>query len=162
MNAGPTKEHPAEIRYMLHDACFCIVAARFNDEIVSGLIEGARRALLGHDVAESAIDILRVPGAFELPLAALGAAKTRRYDGIVALAAIIRGETPHFEYVSAESVAGLGRVSLEQEIPIGMGVLTVNTVDQAADRSSDDAANKGSEAALAAMEMIRLFRDLGA
>ncbi len=160
MNAGPAKEQPVGIRFMVPDACFCIVAARFNGEIVDSLLDGARSALMHHEVAESAIDIVRVPGAFELPLAVQRAAKSGRYDGIIALAAIIRGGTPHFEYVSDACVSGLGRVALELDIPVSLGVLTVNTVDQATERAGDDAANKGSEAALAVMEMVSLFREL--
>ena len=160
MNAGPAKEQPAELRFMVSDACFCIVAARFNGEIVDSLLEGARSTLMRHDVAESAIDIVRVPGAFELPLAVQRAGRSGRYDGIIALAAIIRGDTPHFEYVSDACVGGLARVTLELEIPVSLGVLTVNTVDQATKRAGADTSNKGSEAALAAMEMVSLFREL--
>ena len=160
MNADPAKEQPAEIRFMVSDVCFCIVAARFNAQIVDGLLDGARNTLMRCDVAESAIDIVRVPGAFELPLAVQRAARTGRYDGIVALATVIRGGTPHFEYVSDACVGGLGRVALELDIPVGLGVLTVNTVDQATERAGANAANKGSEAALAVMEMVSLFREL--
>ena len=160
MNAGPAKAQPAGIQFMVPDACFCIVAARFNAEIVDGLLDGARSTLLRHDVAESAIDIVRVPGAFELPLAVQRSAKSGRYDGIIALAAVIRGDTPHFEYISDACVGGLARVALAVDVPVGFGVLTVNTVDQASERAGPDAANKGSEAALAAMEMVSLFREL--
>jgi 6,7-dimethyl-8-ribityllumazine synthase len=123
-------------------------------------LDGARSTLLRHDVAESAIDIVRVPGAFELPLAVQRSAKSGRYDGIIALAAVIRGDTPHFEYVSDACVGGLAHVALAVDVPVGFGVLTVNTVDQASERAGPDAANKGSEAALAAMEMVSLFREL--
>ena len=160
MNAGSAKAHPAKIRFMVPDACFCIVAARFNAEIVDGLLDGACSTLMRCDVVESAIDIVRVPGAFELPLAVQRVARSGRYDGIIALAAVIRGDTPHFEYVSDACVGGLTRVALELDVPVGLGVLTVNTADQATERAGANDANKGSEAALAAMEMVGLFREL--
>ena len=160
MNADRRKEHPAEIRFLVHDACFCIVAARFNETIVNALIEGAEQALTYHDVSSSAIDVVRVPGAFELPLAAQRAARTGRYDGIVAVGAVIRGETSHYKYLSFECIRGLARVSLDESIPVGMGVLTTDTVEQAQARSGDYADNKGAEAALAALELVSLFREL--
>jgi len=138
------------------------VAARFNGEIVDELIAGARAALLRHGVAESAIHELSVPGAFELPLAAQRAARSGRFDGIVALAAIVRGGTPHFDYVSSISIGGLGRVALDCEIPVGNGVLTVDIMQQAVDRAGGAEGNKGEEAALAAIEMVCLLRELGA
>ena len=160
MNAGPAKEQPVGIRFMVPDACFCIVAARFNGEIVDGLLDGARSTLMRHDVAESAIDIVRVPGAFELPLAVQRVAKTRQYDGIVALATVIRGATPHFEYVCNECAGGLSRISLDLEIPIGFGLLTCDTIEQAIERSGTKAGNKGADAALAAIEMVSLLRQI--
>ncbi|MEC9374855.1 MAG: 6,7-dimethyl-8-ribityllumazine synthase [Pseudomonadota bacterium] len=146
---------------MLHDASFCIVAARFNLEIVSSLTEGAKSALIRHGVSESAIELIAVPGAFEVPLAAQRAAKSGNYDGIVALAAIVRGGTPHFDYVSSQSIGGLGRVSLECDIPVGNGVLTVDNIEQALDRAGGKEGNKGEEAALAAIDMVHLLRYLG-
>ncbi len=162
MKTIPEKNQPEEIRRHLYDASFCIVAARFNAEIVDELISGARTALLRHGVAASAIHELSVPGAFEVPLAAQRAARSGRFDGIVALAAIVRGGTPHFDYVSAESIGGLGRVALECDIPVGNGVLTVDTMQQAVDRVGGAEGHKGEEAALAAIEMVHLLREMGA
>jgi 6,7-dimethyl-8-ribityllumazine synthase len=161
MNSTPDKSHPEEIPRQLYDASFCIVAARFNAEIVTTLVEGARKALLRHGVAASAIQVLSVPGAFEVPLAAQRAARSGRFDGIVALAAIVRGGTPHFDYVSSESIGGLGRVALECDIPVGNGVLTVDSMQQAVDRAGGTEGNKGEEAALAAIEMVHLLRESG-
>jgi 6,7-dimethyl-8-ribityllumazine synthase len=144
----------------LRDAKFCVLAARFNDRIVEDLIRGALDALHRHGVAESAIDLVRVPGAFELPLAAKRVARTRQYDALIALGAVIRGATPHFDYVCGECAAGLSRVSLEFEVPIGFGLLTCDTVDQALERSGIKHGNKGADAALAAMEMAGLLRQL--
>ena len=161
MNTIPEKSHPEEISRQLYNASFCIVAARFNSAIVARLIAGARAALLRHGVAASAIEELSVPGAFEVPLAAQRAARSGRFDGIVALAAIVRGGTPHFDYVSSESIGGLGRVALECDIPVGNGVLTVDTMQQAVDRAGGTEGNKGEEAALAAIEMVHLLREVG-
>jgi len=161
MNSTPEKHQPEEIPRHLYDASFCIVAARFNAEIVDVLAEGARAALLRHGVAASAIVELSVPGAFEVPLAAQRAAQSGRFDGIIALAAVVRGGTPHFDYVSSESIGGLGRVALECDIPVGNGVLTVDTMQQAVDRAGGIEGNKGEEAALAAIEMVHLLREAG-
>jgi 6,7-dimethyl-8-ribityllumazine synthase len=111
MTTIPDKRRPAERRFNVYGAAFCIVAARFNGTIVDALTAGARGALLRHGVADSAIELLSVPGAFEVPLAAQQAARTGRFDGIVALAAVVRGGTPHFDYVSSQSIRGLGRVA---------------------------------------------------
>ena len=161
MNSTPEKHQPEEIPRHLYDASFCIVFARFNSEIVDILVEGARAALLRHGVATSAIQEMSVPGAFEVPLAAQRAARSGRFDGIIALAAVVRGGTPHFDYVSSESIGGLGRVALECDIPVGNGVLTVDTMQQAADRAGGTEGNKGEEAALAAIEMVHLLREVG-
>jgi 6,7-dimethyl-8-ribityllumazine synthase len=161
MTKLPEKSRPDTQQRQLYDASFCIVAARFNADIVDVLVAGAREALLANGVVESAIEILYVPGAFEVPLAAQRAARSGRFDGIVALAAIVRGGTPHFDYVSAESIGGLGRVALDCDIPVGNGVLTVDTMQQAVDRAGGSEGNKGAEAALAAIEMVHLLRDLG-
>lgn len=142
------------------DARFCIVAARFNDRIVEDLVRGALDALRRHGIDESAVDLVRVPGAYELPLAAKRVARTRQYDAIIALGVVIRGGTPHFEYVCGECSAGLARVSLEFELPVGFGVLTCDTVDQAIDRSGVKHGNKGADAALAAIEMVSLLRQI--
>jgi 6,7-dimethyl-8-ribityllumazine synthase len=161
MSKLPEKSRPDEVRRQLYDAAFCIVAARFNAEVVDELVAGARKALLDSGVSESAIEIMQVPGAFEIPLAAKRAAASGRFDGIIALAAIVRGGTPHFDYVSAESIGGLSRVALECDIPMGNGILTVDDMQQAVDRAGGAEGNKGEEAALAAIEMVHLFRELG-
>jgi 6,7-dimethyl-8-ribityllumazine synthase len=160
MSDLPEKSRPTETRRQLYDASFCIVAARFNSAIVDVLVAGARDALLANGVAESAIEVVHVPGAFEVPLAAQRAASSGRFDGIIALAAIVRGGTPHFDYVSTESIAGLGRVALEWDIPVGNGVLTVDDMQQALDRAGGTEGNKGEEAASAAVEMVHLLRNL--
>ncbi len=144
------------------DARVAIVAARFNELIVERLVAGALDALRRHGVRDADLELVRVPGAFELPVAARRIARMRRADGIVALGAVIRGQTPHFDYVCAECAAGLRQVSLEHEIPIGFGVLTCDTVDQALDRAGSKAGNKGADAALAVVEMINLLRQLEA
>ena len=162
MTDTPAKSHPAPQRRQLYDASFCIVAARFNADIVDRLVEGARQALRDNGVSESGIELVRVPGAFELPLAAQAAARTGRYDGLVVLGAVVRGGTPHFEYVSGECTRGLGRVALDCHIPLGNGVLTVDTMEQALDRAGGAEGHKGTEAALAAVEMVCVLRDLGA
>jgi 6,7-dimethyl-8-ribityllumazine synthase len=143
------------------DARFCIIAARFNDSIVEDLVRGALDALRRHGVPEGAVDLVRVPGAFELPLAARRVTRVRQYDALIALGVVIRGATPHFDIVCNECAAGLNRVSLEQDIPIGFGVLTCDTIDQAVERSGAKHGNKGADAALAAIEMVNLLRTLG-
>ena len=144
----------------LQDARFALVAARFNSFIVQNLINGAVDALRRHGVPEANIDLIWTPGSFELPLAAQRLAASERYDGIVALGAIIRGGTPHFEYVASECVKGLAGVSLEYDLPVGFGVLTVDTIDQAVERAGTKAGNKGTEAAMAVLEMVSLLRRL--
>lgn len=149
-----------EGRLIVRDEQFCIVAARFNESIVENLIRGALDALNRHGASASQIPVYRVPGAYELPLAVQRVAKTRQYDGIVALAAVIRGATPHFEYVCNECAGGLSRISLDLEIPIGFGLLTCDTIEQAIERSGTKAGNKGADAALAAIEMVSLLRQI--
>jgi 6,7-dimethyl-8-ribityllumazine synthase len=149
-----------EGQLVARDLRFVIVAARFNDLIVRNLVDGAVDTLKRHGAAESDIDVVRVPGAFELPLAAQRLARLRRYDAIVALGAVIRGQTPHFDFVCTECATGLGRVSLEFEVPVGFGVLTCDTVDQAMDRAGGKSGNKGADAVLAALEMASLLRQL--
>lgn len=146
----------------LQDARFALVAARFNSFIVQHLIDGAVDALHRHGVPEANIDLIWTPGSFELPLAAQRLAASERYDGIVALGAIIRGGTPHFEYVASECVKGLAGVSLEYDLPVGFGVLTVDTIEQAVERAGTKAGNKGVEAAMAVLEMVSLLRRLEA
>ena len=135
-----------------------IVASRFNEEIVSGMIDGARRALTGAGVDWNQVPVLRVPGAFEIPLVAKKAAQSGKYDAVIAIGCLIRGETPHFEYISNQTSLGIGQAALETGIPITFGVITVNTDEQAIARSGNNTENKGYEAAMAAVEMVDLLR----
>ncbi len=151
-----------EGQLIARDVRIVILAARFNELVVRNLVDGAVDALKRHGAGETDIHIVRVPGAFELPLAAQRLAKLRRYDGIAALGAVIRGQTPHFDFVCGECAAGLNRVSLEYGIPIGFGLLTCDTVDQALDRAGGKAGNKGADAVLATLEMVSLLRQLEA
>ena len=149
-----------EGQLIVHDERFCIVAARFNESIVDNLIRGALDVLTRHGATASQIPVFRVPGAYELPLAVQRVAKSRQYDGIIALATVIRGATPHFDYVCNECAGGLSRVSLDMEVPIGFGLLTCDTIEQAIERSGTKAGNKGADAALAAIEMVSLLRQI--
>jgi 6,7-dimethyl-8-ribityllumazine synthase len=137
-----------------------IVAARFNDFIVEPLLSAAVELLYKHGADQGAIKVLHVPGAFELPLAAQKLAQSGRYDALIALGAVIRGDTPHFDYVAGECAAGLQRVSLDTGVPVIFGVLTTNTVEQATDRAGGKHGNKGADAALTAIEMVALLRSL--
>lgn len=137
-----------------------IIAGRFNSFIVEHLISGAKEALLKHGADDSDIDLLYVPGAFEIPLALKKTANSGKYNGIVALGAVIRGGTPHFEFVAGECVKGIAKVALDSEIPIAFGVLTVDTVEQAIERSSANSENKGAEAAESTIRMINLLEKL--
>jgi len=140
---------------------FALVVGRFNSFVVESLLQGAIDALLRQGISESDIEIYRVPGAFEIPLAVKRVAAAGKYDAIVALGAVIRGGTPHFEYVAGECTKGLGVVSLEYNLPVAFGVLTVDTIEQAIERSGTKAGNKGAEAAMSALEMIGLFKEAG-
>lgn len=142
------------------DARFALIAARFNSFIVQSLVNGAVDSLRRHGVPEAQLDLIWTPGAFELPLVAQRLAASQRYAGLVALGAVIRGGTPHFEYVAGECTKGLASVSLSYNIPIGFGVLTVDSIDQAIERAGTKAGNKGAEAALSVLEMVNLLRQL--
>jgi len=137
-----------------------IVASRFNELVTSRLIDGAKDTLLRHDVSHNSIDVYWVPGAWELPLIAKEIALTGRYDAIIALGAVIRGDTPHFDYVAAEASKGLAAVGLEHRVPVLFGVLTCDTLDQALIRAGSKAGNKGSDCALGAIEMANLLRNV--
>ena len=137
-----------------------LVLSRFNSFITDSLLDGALDILKRHGVADTDITVVKVPGAFELPIAASRLAKSGRFDGIIALGAVIRGGTPHFEYVSGECVKGLAHVSLNQDIPLSFGVLTVDSIEQAIERAGTKAGNKGAEAALSMLEMVSLLRHL--
>ena len=139
---------------------FGIVASRFNDFICGRLIEGAIDALTRAGADEKDIQIYKVPGAFELPVIAKKLAKSALFDAVICLGAVIRGATPHFEFISAEVTKGIASVGLEAEIPISFGVLTTDTIEQAIERAGTKAGNKGWDAAMSAIEMVDLFRKL--
>ena len=141
-------------------ARYALVVGRFNSAIVDGLCDGAVDTLRRHGVPEANITILRAPGAFELPLVASRLARREAADAIIALGAVIRGETPHFDYVAGECASGLARVSLEYDIPVAFGVLTTDTIGQAVERAGAKAGNKGADAAMTAMEMVSLLRSI--
>jgi 6,7-dimethyl-8-ribityllumazine synthase len=143
---------------IVRDARFTIVASRFNDFIVASLIKGALHCLRQHGAEDGNLEIVRVPGAFEMPLAVEKIAAARRCDGIVALGAVIRGGTPHFDFVAGECVKGITAAGLRHNVPVGNGVLTVDTIEQAIERAGTKAGNKGEEAALAVIEMVNLLR----
>jgi len=142
-------------------ARFCIVASRFNSFIVDHLVAGAVDALLRHGAKKEDIHLIKTPGAYELPLAVQKAAASKRYDAIVAVGAVIRGSTPHFDYVAGECVKGISSISLKHDMPVAFGVLTVDTIEQAIERAGTKAGNKGAEAALSALEMVNLLNQIG-
>ena len=139
---------------------FAVAASRFNDFISSRLIDGAVDALTRAGADEKDICIVKVPGAFEIPLTAKKLAKSGKFDAVICLGAVIRGATPHFEYISAEVSKGIAVVGLETEIPIAFGVITVDTIEQAIERAGSKSGNKGWDAAISAIEMVDLFRKL--
>ena len=142
------------------DTRIAIVAARFNDFVVERLVQGALDALLRHGAAEKNLELVRVPGCFDMPLVVRRLAQSRRYDAIVALGAVVKGETAHFDYVAGECAAGLARAASDTGVPVGFGVLTCDTMEQAIDRAGGKAGNKGADAALAALEMSNLLKRL--
>ncbi len=139
---------------------FLIAVSRFNELISSRLLEGARDFLLRHDVSPKDIDVVWVPGSWELPLIIRECALTGKYDALIALGAIIRGDTPHFDFVAAEVSKGLAMVEMEQRVPVSFGVLTCDTLEQALLRAGSKSGNKGSDAAAAAIEMADLLRNM--
>lgn len=139
---------------------FGIVVARFNDFFTSQLYEGARDGLIRHGVAEADIDVAWVPGAFEIPVVAKKLAGAGRYDAVICLGAVIRGSTPHFDYVAAEVSKGVAAVSMQTGVPVIFGVLTTDTIEQAIERSGTKAGNKGYDAAISAIEMANLMKAL--
>ncbi len=142
------------------DLRIAIVAARFNDAIVEHLIRGAVDTLLRHGASEKQIEIIRVPGAFDLPLIVKKVASSKRCDAVVALGAVIRGATPHFDLVAGQCAAGLARAQEETGVPVAFGVLTTDTIEQAVERAGTKAGNKGADAALCALELANLLRRL--
>jgi len=149
-----------EGKLAVRDARFCLLVARFNSFIVDQLQGGAIDTLVRHGGHLHNIDVVKVPGAFEMPLAAQRIAAKKDYDAIIALGAVIRGGTPHFEYVAGECTKGLASVSLQSDVPIAFGVLTVDSIEQAVERAGTKAGNKGAEAAMSAIEMVSLFKEL--
>lgn len=139
---------------------FGIVASRFNDFICGRLIDGAVDALTRSGAEEKSIDIIKVPGAFEIPIAAKKLARSGKYDAVICLGAVIRGATPHFEYISAEVSKGIALVGLETEVPVVFGVITTDTIEQAIERAGSKSGNKGWDAALSAIEMVDLFKKI--
>ncbi|MCU7960054.1 MAG: 6,7-dimethyl-8-ribityllumazine synthase [gamma proteobacterium symbiont of Bathyaustriella thionipta] len=146
----------------IHNTRFCLLVARFNSFVVESLLQGAIDALKRHGAQDEDITIVRVPGAFEMPLALEKIAAAGNYDAIVALGAVIRGGTPHFEYVAGECVKGMAQVTLKHSLPIAFGVLTVDSIEQAIERAGTKAGNKGAEAAMSAVEMVNLLRQIDA
>ena len=140
---------------------FGLVASRFNEFFTKKLLEGAQDALLRHGVNEEDIEVAWVPGSFEIPLIALKLAQSKRYDAVICLAAVIRGGTPHFDYIAAEVTKGIAKVGLETGLPVIYGVITTDTLEQAIERSGTKAGNKGFEAAMSAIEMANLTRVIG-
>ncbi len=142
------------------DLKLALVVSRFNNFITNRLLEGAIDAILRHGGKQEDIIIVKVPGAFEMPVVAKKLAKSKKYDAIICIGAVIRGATPHFDYIASEVAKGLANVSLESNIPISFGVLTTDTLEQAIERAGSKAGNKGFEAAVSAIEMANLFREL--
>ncbi|MGD8569408.1 MAG: 6,7-dimethyl-8-ribityllumazine synthase [Gammaproteobacteria bacterium] len=144
----------------IQGAQFCLVASRFNGYIVESLLKGAIDTLKRHGADDNDLQVVYVPGAFEMPLAVQRIASKKQFDAIIALGAVIRGGTPHFEYVAGECAKGLASVSLQQDVPVAFGVLTVDTIEQAIERAGTKAGNKGVDAAMSAIEMVNLLRGL--
>lgn len=155
-------DHPRVIEgdLQVRDQRFVILASRFNEFVVEGLVRGALDTLRRHGASDKQVEIVRVPGAYDMPLVARRLAASRRYDAIIALGAVVRGQTPHFDYVAGECAAGLSRVAAESGVPIAFGVLTTETVEQAVDRAGGKAGNKGADAAVTALELVNLLRRL--
>jgi 6,7-dimethyl-8-ribityllumazine synthase len=143
------------------DLRIVLVASRFNESIVERLVQGAVEALASHGADPASLELVRVPGAFDLPPVVRKLAESRNFDAIVALGAVIRGETPHFDYVAGQCAAGLARIAYETGVPVAFGVLTTDTVEQAEERAGGGEGNKGADAARAAIELANLMRKLG-
>jgi 6,7-dimethyl-8-ribityllumazine synthase len=139
---------------------FALVASRFNELITRKLVEGAMDCLIRHNVHKDAITLVWVPGAFEIPVIAQKMARSKQYDAVICLGAVIRGGTPHFDYVAAEVSKGVAKVSLDEALPVIFGVLTTDTIEQAVERAGTKGGNKGWNAALSAIEMVDLFSKL--
>jgi len=149
---------PQEGSFSLGDVRIAVITARWNSEVTEGLRKGALRALKQHFV--QTVKDFYVPGAFELPLAVQRAARTGRFDAVIALGCVIRGDTPHFDYVCAETTRGIGEVGLREDLPVAFGLLTTDNLQQALDRAGENQKNKGEEAALTVLEMLELFKNM--
>ncbi len=143
-----------------HSLRFALVASRFNSLLVDPMISGAEDMLVRHGASAEDMTLVRVPGSFELPLAVRKLAAGGNFDGVIALGAVIRGATPHFDYVAGEASKGLAQVQMETGVPLGYGLLTTDNLEQAVERAGTKAGNKGADAALAALEMVRVLRQL--
>lgn len=141
-------------------ARFGLAVARFNSFVVESLLDGAVDTIKRHGGSDSDIEVVRVPGAYELPLVVQRMAQSKTYDAIIALGAVIRGGTPHFDFVAGECVKGMSSVMLQHDVPVAFGVLTVDTIEQAIERAGTKAGNKGAEAAMSAIEMVNLLKNL--
>ena len=144
-----------------HDLHFGIILSRFNDFITTPLLAGALDALYRHGASEDHIEIIKVPGAFEIPYVAKKIIQNKKYDSVLCLGALIRGDTPHFEYISAEVTKGIAQVSLDSGVPVIYGVITTDNIEQAIERAGTKAGNKGWLAAVSAIEMARLYKKIG-
>lgn len=142
------------------DLKFCLIVSRFNDFITSKLLDGAIDALTRHGAREDDIDVVKVPGAFEIPLLAKKTALSKKYQAVVALGAIIRGATPHFDYVAAEASKGVALASLEAGVPVSFGIITSDTLEQAVERAGSKSGNKGWDAAMTAIETANLLKTI--
>ena len=151
---------PKEGTFNLGSVRIAVITARWNAQVTDGLRDGALRALTKNSITTESIEDFAVPGAFELPLAAQRAARSGRFDGIITLGCVIRGDTPHFDYVCAETTRGIGEVALKEDIPVAFGLLTTDNLQQALDRAGDNEENKGEEAALTVLEMLALFKQM--
>ncbi len=146
--------------FVVNGARFGIVVGRFNSFVVESLVEGAVDALKRHGAKDEDIEIVRVPGAYEIPLATKRMAASKKFDAIITLGAVIRGGTPHFEFVAGECSKGVAQVMMEYDVPVAFGVLTVDTIEQAIERAGTKAGNKGVEAAMSAIEMVNVLPQL--
>ena len=151
---------PSEKIFDILEARVAVIAARWNGEITDGLLSGAIKALTRHGIDQNNIEIFRVPGALELPLASQRAARTGRFSAIISLGCVIRGDTPHFDYVCSETTRGIGQVSLNENLPVAFGLLTTDNLEQSLERSGDNSENKGEEAALTALEMLTMLQKM--
>jgi 6,7-dimethyl-8-ribityllumazine synthase len=158
--SAPSRTSPIEGILDGRDLGFALVVSRFNDFVTSRLLAGAQDCLTRHGVDPARIAVVRVPGSWEIPLAASVLARSGRHDGIVALGVLVRGETPHFDVLAGEVARGLSRVTMDTGVPVGFGVLTTESVDQAIERAGAKSGNKGWDAALSALEMASLLRGL--